>query len=75
MAKQYSVDEVRQQLTEGAMEDDLNSADNDGQIVLYSGVYVWLDSSGNRTYHDSPDPSLNTDDLGEDNEDDDILDA
>jgi hypothetical protein len=61
---QLTIEQVRKQLQDGALEDDLGNADNEGQIVLYTSIYIW----GDGTYHDEVDPALS---LDEDRDDDD----
>lgn len=56
---QLTIEQVRKLLQDGALEDDLGNADNDGQIVLYTGVYLWSDG----TYHDDDEDRVDDDEV------------
>ena len=45
---------TEQDAVDSALKDDLTTLDNDGQIVIYTGVFRWGDGS----LHDEADPSI-----------------
>jgi hypothetical protein len=55
MSKTFTIAEVQdgiQDLVGGAHPGEM-STDNDGQLVIYTGIFRWDDG----TYHDEPDPT------------------
>lgn len=52
--KTYSEEEAGNLCREAAEEDDMSCLDNDGQIVIYTGVYEHRNNKGQISYHDEP---------------------
>lgn len=51
--KTYTVAEVQEIIVQTA-QDGLYDEDYDGQLILYTGIFVWSDG----TYHDEPEPDI-----------------
>lgn len=54
--KNYTEEEAMQATAQAGQSDDLSNTDNDGQVVIYTGVYAWKHDDGSITYHDEPSP-------------------
>jgi hypothetical protein len=52
----FTKEEVHDDIVDGVSDfhPDNHATDNQGQLIIYTGIYRWADGS----YHDEPDPAL-----------------